>query len=89
MLTTESTKLAVHALVTIRLDNCDIFILTDGINKTLLNKLPNVQHTARLIANKMKYDPVTNNIILLRIIGCQLMKGLISRSWSSLSSLPI
>ena len=87
MLTTESTKLAAQALVTSRLDYCNS-LLTDGKNKTLLNRLQNVQHTARLITNKRKYDPVTNNLIL-HMIGCQLMKGLISRSWSSLSSLPI
>ena len=58
MLTTDSTKLAVHTLVTSRLDYCNSLLA--GINRGLLKRLQNVQRTAaRLITRKRKYDPKT------------------------------
>ena len=79
MLTTESTKLAVHTLVTSRLDYCNSLLA--GINRALLKRLQNVQRTAaRLITRKRSIIPY--RMILLNCIGCQWSKGLISRSWS-------
>ena len=64
MLTTDSTKLAVHTLVTSRLDYCNSLLA--GINKTLINRLQNVQRTAaRLITRKRKYDPISDDLIHL------------------------
>ena len=64
MLTTESTKLAVHTLVTSRLDYCNS--LMAGINRGLLKRLQNVQPTAaRLITRKRKYDPISDDLIEL------------------------
>ena len=64
MLTTESTKLAVHTLVTSRLDYCNC-LLAD-INRGLLKRLQNVQRTAaRLITRKRKYDPISDDLIEL------------------------
>ena len=64
MLTTESTKLAVHTLVTSRLDYCNSLLA--GINRGLLKRLQNVQRTAaRLITRKRKYDPISDDLIEL------------------------
>ncbi len=64
MLTTESTKLAVHTLVTSRLDYCNS--LLTGINITLLNRFEDVQRTAaRLIAN-VKIVFQCNNLYTLK-----------------------
>ena len=64
MLTTDSTKLAIHTLVTSRLDYCNSLLA--GINTTLLNRLQNIQRTAaRLITRKRKYDPVSDDLIQL------------------------
>ena len=64
MLTTESTKLAVHTLVTSRLDYCNSLLA--GINRGLPKRLQNVQRTAaRLITRKGKYDPITDDLIEL------------------------
>ena len=64
MLTTESTKLAVHTLVTSRLDYCNCLLA--GINRGLLKRLQNVQRTAaRLITRKRKYDPISGDLIEL------------------------
>lgn len=64
MLTTDSTKLAVHTLVTSRLDYCNG--LLTGINKCLLQRLQNVQRTAaRLITRKRKYDPISDDLVQL------------------------
>jgi hypothetical protein len=62
MLTTESTKLAVHTLVTSRLDYCNSLLV--GINESLLRRLRNIQRTAaRVITQKRKYDPITQDIV--------------------------
>ena len=64
ILTTESTKLAVHTLVTSRLDYCNSLLA--GINRGLLKRLQNVQRTAaRLITRKRKYDPISDDLIEL------------------------
>ena len=64
MLTTDATKLAVHTLVTSKLDHCNSLLA--GINNTLISKLQNVQRTAaRLITGKRKYDPITQDLIKL------------------------
>ena len=64
MLTTESTKLAVHTLVSSRLDYCNCLLA--GINRGLLKRLQNVQRTAaRLITRKRKYDPISDDLIEL------------------------
>ena len=63
MLTTESTKLAVHTLVTSRLDYCISLLV--GVSDTLLKRLQNIQRTAaRLITKKRKYDSITPNSFL-------------------------
>ncbi|XP_071849869.1 uncharacterized protein [Apostichopus japonicus] len=55
MLTTEAAKLAVHTLVTSRLDYCNSLLI--GVNKSLITKLQNVQRTsARIIVKRKKYD---------------------------------
>ena len=62
MLTTESTKLAIHTLVTSRLDYCNSLLV--GISETLIKRLQNIQRTAaRLITRKRKYDSITNDLI--------------------------
>ena len=64
MLTTESTKLVVHTLLTSRLDYCNS--LLSGINRGLLKRLQNVQHTgAWLITRKRKYDHISYDLIEL------------------------
>ena len=64
MLTTEATKLAVHTLVTSRLDYCNSLLV--GISDTLLKRLQNIQRTvARLITKKRKYDSITPELISL------------------------
>ena len=61
MLTTDSAKLAIHTLVTSRLDYCNGLLA--GINKNLLKRLQNIQRTsARLITRKRKYDPISDEI---------------------------
>ena len=64
MLTMDSTKLAVHTLVTSRLDYCNSLLA--GINQNLLKRLQNVQRTAaRLITRKRKYDPISDDLVQL------------------------
>ncbi|XP_072050137.1 uncharacterized protein [Amphiura filiformis] len=64
MLTTDSAKLAVHTLVTSRLDYCNSLLA--GINNNLLKRLQNIQRTAaRLITRKRKYDPISDDLINL------------------------
>ncbi|KAJ8029073.1 hypothetical protein HOLleu_28383 [Holothuria leucospilota] len=63
-LTTEATKLAIHALLTSRHDYC-IGILI-GISNCLLTQLQNTQRTsARLITNQHKFDSITSDFIQL------------------------
>ena len=58
MHTTVAAKLAVHTLVTCRLDNCNSLLI--GINKSLITRLQNVQRTfARIIVKRRKYDTIT------------------------------
>ena len=64
MLTNDAAKIAVHTLVTSRLDYCNSLLA--GINKTLLSRLQNVQRTAaRIITRRRKYDSVTSELISL------------------------
>lgn len=61
-LTTEATKLAIHALVTSRLDYCNGILI--GISNRLLTQLQNIQPTsARLITNRRKFDSITSELI--------------------------
>ncbi|XP_072036953.1 uncharacterized protein [Amphiura filiformis] len=63
MLTTDADKLAVHTLVTSRLDYCNSLLA--GINNNLL-RLQNIQRTAaRLITRKRKHDPISDDLIHL------------------------
>jgi len=62
MLTTEATKLAVHTLVTSRLDYCNS--LLTGICDTQCKRLQNIQRTAaRLVIRKRKFDSITSDLI--------------------------
>ena len=62
MLSTESTKMAVHSLVTSRLDYCNSLLI--GISGSLLNRLVNIQRTAaRVITRKRKYDSISNDLV--------------------------
>ena len=64
MLTTEATEIAVHTLVTSRLDYCNSLLI--GINQSLQNKLQNVQRTsARIITKRRKFDSITSELIKL------------------------
>jgi hypothetical protein len=64
MLTTEATQLAVHTLVTSRLDYCNSLLV--GVSDTLLKRLENIQRTAaRIITKKRKYDSITPELISL------------------------
>ena len=64
MLTTEATKLAVHTLVTYKLDYCNSLLI--GITDNHLQRLQNIQRTAaRLITKKRKYDSISTELINL------------------------
>lgn len=64
MLTTEATKLAIHTLVTSRLDYCNSLLV--GVSDIHLKHLQNIQRTAaRLITNKRKFDSITSDLIEL------------------------
>ena len=64
MLTAKAAKLAVHTLVTSRLDYCNSLLI--GINKSLITRLQNVQRTsARIIVKRRKHDSVTPELIAL------------------------
>ena len=64
MLTTESTKMAVHALVTSRIDYCNSLLA--GISESLLKRLVNIQRTAaRIVTRKRKYDPISQDLVEL------------------------
>ena len=64
MLTTEATKLAVHTLVTSRLDYCNSLLI--GITKSLETRLQNVQRTSdRIITKRRKFDSITPELINL------------------------
>ena len=64
MLTTESTKAAVHSLVTSRIDYCNSLLA--GISETLLKRLVNIQRTAaRIVTRKRKYDPISSDLLEL------------------------
>ena len=64
LLTTNATKLAVHTLITSRLDYCNSLLI--GLNESLLKRLQNIQRTSpRLVTRKRKYDPVTADLIEL------------------------
>ncbi|KAJ8036170.1 hypothetical protein HOLleu_20059 [Holothuria leucospilota] len=61
-LTTEATKLAIHALVTSQLDYCR----PNGISNRVLTQLQNIQRTsARLVTNRRKFDSITYELIQL------------------------
>ncbi|KAJ8023575.1 hypothetical protein HOLleu_36052 [Holothuria leucospilota] len=58
MLTTEPSKLAVHTLVTSRLDYCNSLLI--GVSRTLITSLQNAQRTlARIIVKLAKYESIT------------------------------
>jgi hypothetical protein len=62
MLTTDATKLAVHTLVTSKLDYCNSLLI--GLDESLLKRLQNIQRTsARLVTRKRKYDPISADLI--------------------------
>ena len=62
LLTEDATKMAIHSLVTSRLDYCNSLLV--GISKKFHNKLQNVQRTsARLIFRKRKFDSITSELI--------------------------
>jgi hypothetical protein len=64
LLTVDATKLAVHTLVTSRLDYCNSLLI--GISQKLKRRLNNVQRTAaRLITKKRKFDSITPELIKL------------------------
>ena len=64
LLTVDATKLAVHTLVTSRLDYCNSLLI--GISQKLKRRLNNVQRTAaRLITKKRKFDSITPELITL------------------------
>jgi hypothetical protein len=64
MLTTDATKLAVHTLITTKLDYCNCLLA--GVTSSQLQRLQNIQRTAaRIIMNKRKYDPITADLIHL------------------------
>ena len=70
MLTTEATKLAVHTLVTSRLDYCNSLLI--GVSRSLITSLQNVQRTsARIIAKRAKYDSITPVLIDLHWLPIQ------------------
>ena len=70
MLTTEAAKLAVHTLVTSRLDYCNSLLI--GVSKTLITKFQNVQRTsARVIVQRRKYDSITPELISLHWLPVQ------------------
>ena len=70
MLTTEATKLAVHTLVTSRLDYCNSLLI--GVSKTLITTLQNVQRTsARIIVKRAKYESITPVLIDLHWLPIQ------------------
>ena len=59
--TTNTTKLAVHTLITSRLDYCNSLLIS--LNEFLLKRLQNIQCTsARLVTRKRKYDHVTADL---------------------------
>ncbi|KAJ8048175.1 hypothetical protein HOLleu_00372 [Holothuria leucospilota] len=78
-LTTEATKLAIHALVTSRLDYCNSILI--GILNRLLTQLQNIQRTsARLITNGCKFVSITSELIHLHrlpIKQCNVFKILL------------
>ncbi len=64
MLTDAATKLAVHTLVTSRLDYCNCLLI--GISDNHLQHLQNIQRTAaRLISKKRKIDSISTELINL------------------------
>ena len=76
MLTTDATKLAVHSLVTSRLDYCNS--LLSGINKSLLTRLQNVQRTVReSLSDARNMIPLLLNWFLST--GCPLISALNSK----------
>ena len=63
-MTDDATKLAIHTLVTSRLDYCNS--LSIGISLHLQRKLQNIQRTsARLITKCQKFDSITSQLIEL------------------------
>ena len=62
LLTEDTTKTAIHSLVTSRFDYCNSLLV--GISQKLQKKLQNVQRTsARLIFKKRKFDSITAELI--------------------------
>ena len=64
LLTDDVTKLAIHTLVTSRLDYCNSLLI--GISLRHQRKLQNIQRTsARLITKRRKFDSITSQLIEL------------------------
>ena len=64
LLTDDATKLAIHTLVTSRLDYCNSLLI--GISLRHQRKLQNIQRTsARLITKRRKFDSITSQLIEL------------------------
>ena len=58
-LTDDATKLAIHTLVTYRLDYCNSLLI--GSSSHLQRNLQNIQRTsARMITKRRKFDSITN-----------------------------
>ena len=60
-LTVETAKLLVHVFVNSRLDYCNIIL--QGVSAVHLQKRQVIQNgTARIVARKRKFDPITSTI---------------------------
>ena len=65
LLTDDATKLAIHTLITSRLDYCNSLLI--GISLRLQRKLQNIQRTsARLITKRRKFDSIISQLIELQ-----------------------
>ena len=61
LLTAETSKLLVHALINSKLDYCNSILY--GVGAVHLQKLQSVQNgAARVVARKRKYDPITSTL---------------------------
>ena len=61
LLSNKQTELLVHAIVSSRLDYCNLLLL--GVNKSVINKFQKVQNTAaRMIAKLRKYESVRETL---------------------------
>ena len=90
LLTDDAIKLAIHTLVTSRLDYCNSLLI--GISLRLQRKLQNIHRTSsRLITKRRKFDSITSQLIeLITKSSCLFIRlfttklHLTSRTWSKL-----